>query len=249
MLNNEQYHPTQKEIGESQLKPNLLKVSGDGTFFTLQGEGDSIGKPTVFLRLHLCNLQCSWCDTRYTWDRTTREFWQESQDWDIDRAISEISVFNQHRLVITGGEPLMQQPMVSRLIKRIPDWDIEIETNGTILPIQDLANRCQFNVSPKLNNSGNKELSRLKPDVLRAYNALSKTTFKFVAQFVDDIHEIDVIVAKCAIDPKKIIIMPEGKSEEEIVNHAIAIIDDVKLRGWRLLPRLQVILWGNKRGI
>lgn len=249
MPTNECYQPTPGEIQAAQLKPNLLKVSGDSTFFTIQGEGDSIGKPAVFLRLHLCNLTCTWCDTPYTWKRTTPEFWQESQDWDIDRAVSEISIFNQHRLVLTGGEPMMQQKMISQLLKRVPDWDIEIETNGTISPIQDLAERCQFNVSPKLANSGNKERSRLKPDVLRAYNALPKTTFKFVAQSVDDVREIDAIVAECAIDPHKIIIMPEGKNEASIREHALAVVEEVKNRGWRLVPRLQVTLWGNQRGI
>ena len=37
-------------------------------FHSLQGEGHSIGTPTVFLRLALCNLTCVWCDTKYTWD-------------------------------------------------------------------------------------------------------------------------------------------------------------------------------------
>lgn len=242
------YHPTPDEISASTLKPDLLKVSGDGTFFTLQGEGDSIGKPAVFLRLHLCNLQCTWCDTRYTWDRTSSEFWQESEDWDIDRTVTEISVFNPRRLVITGGEPMMQQTTIAQLIDHIPDWDVEIETNGTIPPIQKLAERCQFNVSPKLANSGDPERIRLRPKVLRAYNALPKTTFKFVVQTDADIAEIDAIVAVQSLDPEKIIIMPEGKSDTEIREHALNVVEGIKARGWRLLPRLQVILWGNTRG-
>lgn len=231
------------------LQPNLLKVSGDGAFFTVQGEGESIGKPAVFLRLQLCNLRCGWCDTRHTWDKTLPEFWSESVDWSIEKAVAEISVFGQRRLVITGGEPMMQQAMISRLISRIPEWDIELETNGTIPPNEELAERCQFNVSPKLANSGNLERVRLRPKVLQKFNALPKATFKFVVQSVGDIREIDAIVAGCNLDPDKIIIMPEGRSEEEIREHALNVIDEVKARGWRMLPRLQVTLCGDKRGV
>lgn len=244
----EVYHPTPTEISASTLKPGLLKVSGDGTFFTIQGEGDGIGKTAAFLRLHLCNLKCSWCDTPYTWDRTSPEFWQESQDWDIDRAVAEISVFNARRLVITGGEPMMQQAAIAPLIARIPDWDVEIETNGTIPPIRELSTRCQFNVSPKLANSGDPARIRLRPNVLRAYNTLPKTTFKFVVQTFADIEEIDRIVALHSLNPEKIIIMPEGKTDAEIRDHALNVVEAVKTRGWRLLPRLQVMLWGAKRG-
>lgn len=243
------YRPTPEEISASILKPDLLKVSGDSAFFTLQGEGDSIGKPAVFLRLHLCNLQCAWCDTRYTWDRTSPEFWQESEDWDIDRTVAEINVFNQRHLVITGGEPMMQQTTIAQLIARIPDWELEIETNGTIPPIRELATRCQFNVSPKLANSGDPERIRLRPNVLRVYNALPKTTFKFVVQTDADIAEIDDIIAVHTLDPEKIIIMPEGKSDTEIREHALSVVEEVKAHGWRLLPRLQVMLWGAKRGL
>lgn len=199
--------------------------------------------------MHLCNLRCAWCDTRYTWDHTSPEFWQESKDWDIDRTVAEINVFNQRRLVITGGEPMMQQTTIARLIDRIPDWNVEIETNGTIPPIQELARRCQFNVAPKLANSGDTEQIPLRPKVLRAYNALPQTTFKFVVQTDADIAEIDTIIAANSLDPKKIIIMPEGKSDTEIREHALNVVERVKARGWRLLPRLQVMLWGAKRGV
>ena len=51
----------------------MLKVSRkpDGSpeiFYSIQGEGANVGKPAVFLRMGLCNLKCSWCDTKYTWD-------------------------------------------------------------------------------------------------------------------------------------------------------------------------------------
>jgi len=229
------------------MKPKHFKVSGDQTFFTLQGEGQSIGKSAVFLRLHFCNLHCNWCDTKYTWDKNSKEFWQEGKDWSFQHTLKEISKNPTERLVITGGEPLLQQERIAEFIDLIPDWQIEIETNGTIKPLPLLTQRCQFNVSPKLENSDNSLKLRYKPDVLKVFNQLPNTTFKFVVQSEKDMNEIDQIVSECGLDPSKIIIMPEGTTQEDIRNHALSITEQVKNRGWRLLPRLQVMLWGAKR--
>ena len=110
-----------------------------------------------------------------------------------------------------------------------------------------MAQRCQFNVSPKLENSDNSLKLRYKPDALRVFNQLPKTTFKFVVQSERDFDEIDQIVSGCELDSSKIIIMPEGTTQEDIRDHALSVSEQVKQRGWRLLPRLQVMLWGAKR--
>lgn len=243
------YRPTPDERYRLKMKPDQFKVSGDRVFFTLQGEGQSIGKPAVFLRLHLCNLRCSWCDTKYTWDKNSREFWQEGEDWNFQHTFEEISSHTAKRLVITGGEPMLQQGRIANFIELIPEWDIEIETNGTIAPFPLLAQRCQFNVSPKLENSDNSLQLRYKPEVLKVFNELPRTTFKFVVQAERDFEEIDRIVDECKLDPSKIIIMSEGTTQEEIRNHALSVSEQVKQRGWRLLPRLQIMLWDEKRGI
>jgi 7-carboxy-7-deazaguanine synthase len=241
------YRPTPDEKYRLKMKPDEFKVSGDQVFFTLQGEGQSIGKPAVFLRLHFCNLRCSWCDTRYTWDKNGKEFWQEGEDWSFQHTLEEISTNPTKRLVITGGEPMLQQGKIAEFMELIPDWEIEIETNGTITPLPYLEQRCQFNVSPKLANSDNPLKLRYKPEVLKVFNELPMTTFKFVVQSKRDFEEIDQIVNECKLDSSKIIIMPEGTTQEEIRSHALSVSEQVKQRGWRLLPRLQVMLWGAKR--
>lgn len=243
------YKPTLEDKMRVKMGPDQLTVSGDQVFFTLQGEGQSIGKPAVFLRLHFCNLRCSWCDTKYTWDKNSREFWQEGENWNFQKTFQEIAQYPAKRLVITGGEPMLQQAKIAEFMELIPDWETEIETNGTIKPLTQLIERCQFNVSPKLENSGNSLKSRYKPDVVRAFNALPKTTFKFVVQAKEDLEEIDRIIEECDLDSSKIIIMPEGTTQDEIKNHSLSISERVKQKGWRLLPRLQVMLWGTQRGI
>lgn len=229
------------------LVENLLKVSGDKTFYTIQGEGQSIGKSAVFLRLHFCNLKCKWCDTKYTWDKSLKNYWSESEDWDIEKAFKEISKFKSKRLVITGGEPLLQQKLIIKLLTKLDSWEVEIETNGTIIPDDFLCKKCQFNVSPKLENSGNLKNLRYNPKALKVFNSLLKTTFKFVVTNLNDVEEIKTIIKECRLDKEKIIIMPEGKTQQEIRKHGLMVVDEVKKNGWRLLPRLQIMLWGMKR--
>ena len=231
------------------MQPNEFKVSGYGAFFPIQGEGQSIGKPAVFLRLHLCNLECGWCDTKYTWDKNSSEFWQDSQNWTYEQTLQQLRQYPAKRLVITGGEPMLQQERIGNFSQQIPDWDIEVETNGTIPPNEVMAERCQFNVSPKLSNSDNPLNKRFKPEVLSKFNSLDLTNFKFVVKNEKDLEEVDAIVEECGIAPEKIVIMPEGTTNESTKKHALAVIEGVKNRGWRMSPRFHVMLWGDKRGI
>ena len=87
-------------------------------FASLQGEGPSAGMPVAFVRLSRCNLACVWCDTAYTWhfegdNRPHRS--DETYDRKANQVTLEVSdvaalieVLGQKRLVITGGEPLLQ---------------------------------------------------------------------------------------------------------------------------------------------
>lgn len=253
------YQPTPEEIERVRPQPDMLKVSGDGIFATLQGEGMTAGKPSVFLRLHYCNLTCGvpdgWvCDTGYTWDRTKPEFWQEPEDWSYaDTAFSVSEAWKlkfgenqEKRLIITGGEPLLQQRKIAQLIQKMPDWEVEIETNGTISPIPELHN-CQFNCSPKLENSGNSLKRRYRPGVLRVINGLPNSQFKFVVVKPSDLSEIDHIVEVCELDPEKIYIMPEGQTEAEVEQHAMLVRHEVEERGWKVAMRNQLIWYGHKR--
>lgn len=256
------YKPTSADIDRLKPKPDMLKVSGDGVFATLQGEGLTTGKPAIFLRLHYCNLECGqsggWkCDTGYTWDRRRPEYWQEPEDWTYLDTANRIKTSwkqkfvkripdTEKRLVITGGEPLLQQKKIAKLLQFLPNWIIEIETNGTISPDEALYS-CQFNCSPKLKNSGNSLQRRYKPEVLRTINCLAKTQFKFVVIKPSDLEEIDGIVEDCKLDSEKILIMPEGQTAEEVSLHADRVREPVKARGWKITMRNQLVWYGPKR--
>jgi 7-carboxy-7-deazaguanine synthase len=113
-----------------------MKVSE--IFRTIQGEGCSQGLPSVFLRLAGCNLNCSWCDTRYAREGGT--------DMSCSEIVQMISGLPGTRICITGGEPLLQGDLLHPLLEELHNkgYRIEIETNGTIdfRPFQPYASIC-----------------------------------------------------------------------------------------------------------
>lgn len=243
-----------KNLAAVILKPDHLKVSGDGVFYTLQGEGKTMGQPACFLRLHLCNLQCSWCDTWYTWKQDTKEFWEESQDWTIEETKQKIeqawgcvNSLVQKRVVITGGEPLLQKNCIEKLMRMMPEWIFEIETNGTIMPTEYMLEHCQFNCSPKLSNSHNPQLARIKSAVLQQLNQ-ANTSFKFVVSTNSDLDEIENnFIQPFGLDIGKVIVMPQGQSAKEVAKNAKLVAEYAKKKGFRLLDRMHLNIWGAKR--
>ncbi len=228
-------------------------------FYTLQGEGPSCGRPAIFLRLSNCNLACSWCDTPYTWNfekvksEHPEKYVKKQQQTDLTLAKIRETIHNYPEyslLVITGGEPMLQQNEIVALIHGdVLDVDrIEIETNGTIVPDDELLDRVQFNVSLKLENSGMSEDKRLKPKAIEAYVA-AKSIFKFVVDSPMDFEEIEKIIFRYNIDKNKIWLMPQGRSEKEIDNKLSWLADICIANGFNLTNRLHVQTWGAKRGV
>ena len=104
------------------LRVSRQKSGEPEIFYSLQGEGASIGVPTVFLRLATCNLTCTWCDTRYTWDWQGYDYDKEVMSLPVEDVEKRVLEFGCPRLVITGGEPMMQQKALASLAS-IADFD------------------------------------------------------------------------------------------------------------------------------
>ena len=228
-------------------------------FHTLQGEGPSLGAPAVFLRLSLCNLHCHWCDTPYTWNWENTP-WEHQDgvkfsktDQLIELSPGELAKtilqYDCPRLVITGGEPLLQKSDLEDLLTFLPDLpNIEVETNGTQLPTPSLTDRVtQFNISPKLSNSGIKESLRLNSEILSFFASSEKAVFKFVVCNETDLAEIQTLQAQFHIPAGKIFLMPEGRDAETLKNRSLWLADRCRDQGYRFSPRLHVLLWGNER--
>ena len=241
-----------------ELRDNFQLIVSEIFGPTIQGEGASIGMPTMFLRLGICNLACDWCDTKYTWDWANYDYTKELKRMSRQEVFNELldkSKETPHvrRLVISGGAPMLQQSKWESIVdKLVTDlgWKVEVETAGTIAPTERVASLVsQFNVSPKLEHSGNPVEKRYRPEVLRAFKNTDKATFKFVVRDVSDFEEIYAIVEGFSIELDKVFIMPEGQDPETISTRVNELVDRVVWEGYNLTTRLHVLLWGSKRGV
>jgi 7-carboxy-7-deazaguanine synthase len=220
-------------------------------FVSIQGEGVSAGLPSVFVRLALCNLQCSWCDTRYTWDWQQHDPETETMVIQVPDLILRVQESGMRNVVISGGEPLLQQDRLVGLASALKAGGrrIEVETNGTRLPRPDLAEHVdQWNVSPKLANSGNDPGRREAPAALLWFAQQMNAYFKFVVVEPGDVEEVDSLVARYGVPLERVLLMPEGRDANTLANRSTWLVEQCLKRGYRYTPRLHVLLWGDERG-
>ena len=228
-------------------------------FASLQGEGASIGQPSVFVRLSRCNLACTWCDTAYTWrftgdnrpHRSGTDYAREANQIVLDEAdvAARIAALGQARLVITGGEPLLQGGALARMAALLPGMHVEIETNGTVQPHSALDPLVhQYNVSPKLAHSGNPAALALIPERLAAWAADPRAWFKFVIAEPDDLAEVLAIRDGYAVPSERIFLMPEGTESAGLAARMRWLAPLALEHGLRLTDRLHIHLYGDSRG-
>ena len=220
-------------------------------FYSLQGEGPTLGTPSVFLRLATCNLACTWCDTKYTWDWAHYDFGQEMVNLDVSQVEERILSSGCRNLVITGGEPLLQQNELAPLVVSLKaqGFRFEVETNGTQVPIQDLIRAIdQWNVSPKLANSGNPSERREVAPALESFSALPNAYFKFVVAAPGDLEEVRKLRDKYHIPNNRVILMPEGQTADALKERSGWISEVCVKEEYRFGPRLHILLWGDQRG-
>lgn len=214
-------------------------------FHSIQGEGVSQGTPCVFLRLAGCNLACSWCDTAYSWNGSSP----------VVRLTPEMTAelvlrYPCRRLVLTGGEPLIQQKALPALLRLLPEHAVEMETNGTIMPDEELLNRIrQFNVSPKLPHSGNDAARAWKPELLRRLADTGKAWFKFVAACEGDVTTVLNQSSAAGIPTDRILIMPLASTREELDAMRPQTVEWCIRHGLRFSDRLHIAIWGSKKGV
>jgi len=228
-------------------------------FAALQGEGPSAGWPCAFVRLSRCNLACVWCDTAYTWhfagdNRPHRDgiaFDRAANQLSLPEAevAARIAALGRTRLVITGGEPLLQAPALVRMIAHLPKMHIEVETNGTVMPTPALdALIDQYNVSPKLAHSGNARELALIAEALAFFAGNPRAFFKFVIAEPADLAEVRALADEYAIPAARVLLMPEGRDSATLRARAIWLSEACSLAGFRFTDRLHIHLHGDTRG-
>lgn len=242
-------------------------------FYSLQGEGPTTGVPAVFLRLGGCNLLCggmgtiqdkelhdgaTWrCDTIEVWSQARKLSKEDLYQEFLDRKFLTYLTSGAH-LVITGGEPLQQQEEILEFLNYykklgLPLPYIEIETNGTIAPCTELFDFVdQFNISPKLSNSGMPEERRLVPMVIRQLIVHRNSFFKFVVSSIEDVREAErdfILAHPFSIRRSQIVLMPGADNRAKLQELEQQIAAIAIERGYRYSSRLHIQIWDKKTGV
>ena len=223
-------------------------------FYSLQGEGELTGVPSVFIRTSGCNLRCTWCDTPYaSWN-------PEGTPRSVEDLVAEVIRPPARHVVITGGEPMIAKG-VGELAGALAElgYHLTIETAATVAPgtiACDLAS-----LSPKLLNSApdpvahpewrrRHEATRWQPAVVREWVDRGTYQFKFVVARPEDVDELEGMLEKLGrnIPRHKVLLMPEATSLVRMRERAAWLGELCKARGYRYAHRLHIELYGNKRG-
>ena len=223
-------------------------------FYSLQGEGELTGVPSVFIRTSGCNLRCTWCDTPYaSWN-------PEGTQRSVEDLVAEVIRHPARHVVITGGEPMIAKG-VGELAGALAElgYHLTIETAATVAP-GTIA--CYLaSLSPKLLNSApdpvahpewrrRHEATRWQPAVVREWVDRGTYQFKFVVARPEDVDELEGMLEKLGrnIPRHKVLLMPEATSLVRMRERAAWLGELCKARGYRYAHRLHIELYGNKRG-
>jgi organic radical activating enzyme len=183
---------------------------------------------------------------------------------DVKDVVKRINLsFKLSNIVITGGEPLLQQDSLVLLLtllksrNRENEFDygpyrIEIETNGTIRPKNELVKLIdQWNVSPKTSNSFNEtqgiNLEIFYDRSLPHFRNLENAFFKFIVDKPEDIKEIDEMIKKYELPNKRVILMPQATTKDDLLKKSMWLEKFAKENGYTMSTRLHVLLWQNQR--
>jgi organic radical activating enzyme len=228
-------------------------------FASLQGEGPSAGKPCAFVRLSRCNLACTWCDTAYTWrfegdnrphrDGVAYERAANQVTLSEEEVAARIAALGKPRLVVTGGEPLLQAPALARMLALLPGMAIEIETNGTVAPAARARRagrpvQCQSQARA----FGNPAELALIPERLRHWAAEPRACFKFVVAEPADVEEVLMLAAACALPRERIWLMAEGTDGATLAARESWLAQLCLEHNLTLSKRLHIELYGDTRG-
>ena len=203
-------------------------------FRSLQGEGDAVGYPTVFVRLTGCPLRCHYCDTAYAFDG--------GEWWTLDEIVARVQELDARHVCVTGGEPLAQRnclPLLARLCDA--GHEVSLETSGA-LPVATVDPRVRRVVDVKTPASGEADRNLLEQlDQLE-----SRDQVKFVICDRADYEWSRELLAGRSLTGRATVLFSPSHGQLPARQLADWILED------RLPVRLQVqlhkILWGDERG-
>ncbi len=221
------------------------------TFESIQGEGNCAGVNALFIRFQHCNLNCSWCDTKFTWHKN-----EKLQAFSAEEVRQIIAQSSAHHVILTGGEPVLYK--LDNLV--VEGKKYHVETNGTIIPTvaldctlldgssfvreamdESIIEKFNWVVSPKMANAG----QEINIEAMRFFAKADWGIFKFIIQDKADLLEVKSVVESFKINPSRAYVGLEGSTIESQLKPDL--VDEIVRFGYNFSPRLHVLLWGNKR--
>ncbi|HNX47840.1 MAG TPA: radical SAM protein [Methanomassiliicoccales archaeon] len=203
-------------------------------FLSIQGEGRTMGLPTVFVRLSGCNLDCRWCDTRYAEEG--------GSEMSVEEVLEGVNGYRTRHVCLTGGEPLWHDgvpELISRLLEE--GKQVSLETNGS-LSIAGLPDHpgLMISMDHKCPSSGME--GRMLLENLRLLRP--KDQLKFVVADQEDLEMAEDVLRKFEPDCPAIFTpvggLTLGPVVEFVLKHKLEV---------RVLPQLHKLIWGERRGV
>jgi 7-carboxy-7-deazaguanine synthase len=216
------------------IQPAAVRLRITEIFRSIQGEADSVGMPTTFIRLTGCPLRCRYCDTAYAFSGGLA--------MTLDEILAEVATLGARYVCVTGGEPLAQKPVLE-LMTALCDigYRVSIETSGS-LPIDSVDARVVRVVDLKTPGSG--ECERNRYDQLEYLRPADQV--KFVICDRADYEWSRDQVARYGLDARCGVLfspsheqLPAGQLADWIVADRLPV---------RLQVQLHKYLWGNVPG-
>ncbi|MGF6907074.1 putative 7-carboxy-7-deazaguanine synthase QueE [Fusobacterium sp. PH5-44] len=213
-------------------------------FKSINGEGRRVGQLALFVRFQKCNLDCSYCDTKWAnGDDADYVIMTEDEIYEI---IKESKIKN---ITITGGEPLLQNDIYKLLEKLSTDenLNIEIETNGSISleKFSKIKNAPSFTMDYKLPESNMENMMKVENfDYLT-----EKDTVKFVASNIKDLEKAKEIIEKYSLIGRCAVYFSPvfGKINLEDM---VEFMKEHNLNGVTLQLQIHKIIWDpNAKGV
>jgi 7-carboxy-7-deazaguanine synthase len=203
-------------------------------FYSIQGEGAWTGLPNIFIRTTGCNLRCSFCDTKYAYNK--------GREMTLNEMIKKIKQYPCKYVCITGGEPLLQKDiiyLIDELLKK--GYKIIIETNGS-LSIEKLVDKKSLMISLDIKCPSS---NMYENNYLENINFLKKVDqLKFVIK-----NKKDYEYAKGILEKYKplctVIFQPVWGKNPKILTKWI-INDGLNVK---LGLQIHKIIWGEKRKV
>ena len=222
-------------------------------FRSIQGEGITQGKNSLFIRFPNCNLACQCCDSKFTWKDIEKK---EYSDEEVFAQVKKVD-----NVVFTGGEPFLSRNLSDciKIISKIPFRSYEFETNGTILPdIETLdcliRDGSIFNISPKINVKQERKVNT-NPILVEelVYRNQKGWDAKFIVKFLfsskKDIKIVEEFQKQYDVANSRIYMQPMAVTRNEVIGLTKLHFDEIIEKGWNISLREHVILFGKKRSI